>query len=117
LALRNLTCARIQCDEILSFCYAKEKNVMEDKKGQFGYGDVWTWTAICANTKLVPSRLVGNRDSETAEVFMNDLASRLKHRVQLTSDGHRTYLEAVEEAFGCDVDYALLVKLYVAEPE
>jgi len=112
-ALRNLKkCKRLQCDEIWSFCYAKKKNVPEDKKGHFGYGDVWTWTAICADTKLVPSWLVGDRDSETAETFINDLASRLAHKVQLTTDGLKVYLEAVEGAFGADIDYAMLVKTY-----
>jgi len=115
--LRNLPCKRLQCDEIWSFCYAKEKNVPEDKKGQFGYGDVWTWTAICADTKLVPSWLVGSRDAETASTFIEDLASRLAHRIQLTTDGHRAYLEAIEEAFGADIDYAMLVKLYGESPE
>jgi hypothetical protein len=79
-ALRNLQCKRLQCDEIWSFCYAKEKNVPEDKKGQFGYGNVWTWTAICADSKLVPCWLLGNRDIETASVFMEDLASRFSHK-------------------------------------
>jgi len=112
-ALRNLKkCKRLQCDEIWSFCYAKQKNIPEAKKGQFGYGDVWTWTAICADTKLVPSWLVGNRDAETAEMFIDDLASRLAHKVQLTTDGQKAYLEAVEGAFGADIDYAMLIKLY-----
>jgi len=118
-ALRNLTCKRIQCDEIWSFCYAKEKNVPADKQGQFGYGDVWTWVAIDADTKLVPSFMVGTRGAQTAKAFMDDLASRLTARVQLTTDGHRVYLNAVEEAFGSDVDYSMLVKLYGndSEPE
>jgi IS1 family transposase len=111
-ALRNLKCTRLQCDEIWSFCYAKEKNVPDEKKGQFGYGDVWTWTAICADTKIVPSWMVGNRDAETANIFMEDLASRFSHRVQLTTDGHKAYLEAVEGAFGADIDYAMLIKVY-----
>jgi len=115
--LRGLSCKRVQCDEIWSFCYAKEKNVPEDKKGQFGYGDVWTWTAIDADTKLVLSFLVGPRDGEAAEFFMEDVASRLTHRVQLTTDGHRPYLQAIEGAFGLDVDYAMLVKIYGHEPE
>lgn len=115
--LRNLTCNRIQCDEIWSFCYAKEKNVPKDKKGQFGYGDVWTWTAICADSKLIPSFMIGNRDGETAKIFIDDLKSRLAHRVQLTTDGHRPYLEAVENAFGDDIDYAMLIKIYGSEPE
>ncbi len=110
--LRNLACQRLQCDEIWAFCYSKEKNVPEAKKGQFGYGDVWTFTAICADTKLVPSWLVGNRDAETAEIFIDDLASRLAHKVQLTTDGLKVYLEAVEGAFGGDIDYARLVKMY-----
>jgi IS1 family transposase len=115
--LRNLQCNRIQCDEVWAFCYAKEKNVPEEHKGQFGYGDVWTWTAICADTKLVPSWLVGKRDSLFARAFIDDLASRLSHRVQLTTDGHRAYLEAIESAFGADIDYAMLIKLYGPEPE
>jgi len=110
--LVNLPCKRVQCDEIWSFCYAKAKNVPEDKKGQFGYGDVWVWTAICADTKIVPSWLVGNRDAETAQVFMEDLAARLANRVQLTSDGLKAYIDAVDNAFGIDIDYAMLVKMY-----
>src|SRR6266700_8056769 len=106
--LRNLKCKRIQCDEIWCFCYAKHKNVPEKKKGQFGYGDVWTWTAIDADTKLVPSFMVGNRDGETAKVFIDDLKNRLASRIQLTSDGLKVYLDAVEGAFGADIDYAML---------
>lgn len=116
-ALRNLSCKRLKCDEIWSFCYAKEKNVPAKLKGQFGYGDVWTWTAIDADTKLVPSWLIGDRSAKTGYVFMNDLASRLKHRVQLTTDGHKAYLEAVEGAFGPDIDYAMLIKIYGSAPE
>jgi len=115
--LVNLRCKRIQCDEIWAFCYAKEKNVPADKKGQFGYGDVWTWTAIDADTKLVPSFMVGNRDAQTARIFIDDLASRLSGRVQLTTDGLKVYLEAVEGAFGCDVEYAILVKTYESSQE
>ncbi len=111
-ALRNLPCRRIQCDEIWSFCYAKAANVPEDKRGAFGFGDVWTWTALCADTKLVPTWLIGRRDGHTARRFIEDLAGRLAHRVQLTTDGHKVYLEAVEGAFGADVDYAMLMKLY-----
>ena len=114
---RKLKSKRIQCDEIWSFCYAKEKNVPKDKKGKFGFGDVWTWVAIDAETKLVPSFMVGNRDAQTAKIFMEDLASRLANRVQLTTDGHRVYLEAVEGAFGCEVDYAMLVKIYESTQE
>lgn len=110
--VRNLTCKRIQCDEIWSFCYAKEKSVPLDKQGQFGFGDVWTWTALDADTKLLCSWMIGDRSAYTAHAFMKDLAGRLANRVQLTTDGHRAYLEAVESAFGVDVDYAMLVKLY-----
>ena len=110
--LRNLPCARLQCDEIWSFCHAKEKNVPAEKKGFLGYGDVWTWTAICAETKLVPCWLIGRRDADCAHIFMHDLAKRLSHRVQLTTDGHKPYLAAVESAFGGNIDYAMLVKLY-----
>jgi IS1 family transposase len=115
--LRNLPCKSIQCDEIWSFCYAKQKNVPEDKQGKFGYGDVWTWTAIDADTKLVPSWLIGLRDAGYAYEFMLDLKSRLVNRVQITTDGHKVYLNAVEDAFGSEVDYAMLVKLYGQEPE
>jgi IS1 family transposase len=109
---KNLNCKRIQCDEIWSFCYAKEKNVPKDKRGQFGYGDVYTWTAIDAETKLCPSWFVGRRDYESAKVFIDDLAERLAHKVQLTTDGHKAYLQAVEDAFGSNIDYAMLIKLY-----
>lgn len=109
---RNLPCKNIQCDEIWSFCYSKEKNVPTEFKGVFGYGDVWTWTAICADTKLVPSFFVANRSVEAGMVFMEDLAGRLKNRVQLTTDGHRAYLTAVENAFAGDIDYAMIVKIY-----
>ena len=115
--LRELPCQTIQCDEIWSFCYAKEKNVPENKQGRFGYGDVWTWTAIDANTKLVPSWMVGLRDAGYAFRFMKDLQNRLANRVQLTTDGHKVYLNAVGDVFGADIDYAMLVKLYGAEPE
>jgi len=115
--LRNLNCSNIQLDEIWSFCYAKQKNVPDNKKNQFGYGDVWTFTAIDADTKLVPSWLVGLRDSGYAFEFVNDLKDRLANRVQITTDGHKIYLDAVEGAFGSGVDYAMLVKLYGNEPE
>ena len=94
--LINLNCKNIQIDEIWSFCYAKQKNVPEDKKDQFGYGDVWTFTAIDADTKLVPSWLVGLRDASYAFEFVNDLKDRLASRVQVTTDGHKMYLNAVE---------------------
>lgn len=114
--LRNLPCKRLECDEIWSFCYSKQKNVPEDKQDQFGYGDVWTWTAIDADTKLIPSWLVGLRDSRYAQLFISDLAGRLANRVQLTTDGHHCYLDAVENAFGGDIDYAMLIKLYGTDP-
>jgi IS1 family transposase len=110
--LRNLTCKRIQCDEIWQFCYAKEKNVPADKRGQFGFGDVWTWAAMDADTKLIVTWAIGTRGAGTAFEFMHDLAGRLAHRVQLTTDGHRVYLNAVESAFGSEIDYAMLVKIY-----
>lgn len=88
-----------------------------EKRGKFGYGDIWTWVAIDADTKPVPSFMVGTRGSQTAKLFMDDLASRLASRVQLTTDGHRVYLNAVEEAFGSGVDYAMLVKLYGNDAE
>ena len=115
--LRNLSCQRVECDEIWSFCYAKQKNVPEDKQGRLGYGDVWTWAAIDADTKLVASWLVGSRDAGYAFRLMRDLQSRLANRVQMTTDGHRAYLNAVEDVFGADIDYAMLVKLYGNEPE
>jgi len=108
----DLPCTKIQCDEIWSFCYSKEKNVPADHKGEWGYGDVYTWTAIDADTKLIPSYFVGKRDAQCAHAFMTDLASRLKQRVQLTTDGHRPYLQAVDDAFGGDIDYAMLIKIY-----
>jgi len=115
--VRGLGCTRIQCDEIWAFCYAKQKNVPLNRIGEWGVGDVWTWTAICADTKLIPSFLVGPRDSETARLFIDDLASRLTHRVQLTTDGNKCYLAAVEDGFGCEVDYAMLVKHYGNAPQ
>lgn len=108
---RNLTCSHIQCDEIWAFCYAKEKNVPADKKGHFGYGDVWTFTALDAETKLVPAWRLGSRDLNNATVFMRDLAGRLKNRVQLTTDGHKMYLEAIENAFGGEIDFSQIVKI------
>lgn len=110
--MRNLNCKKIQCDEIWSFCYSKEKNVPFNKRGKFGFGDVWTWTAIDAQTKIVPCWFVGTRDAAAAYHFMHNLAGRLADRVQLTTDGHKAYLYAVEDAFGCDIDYAMLIKLY-----
>jgi len=115
--IRGLTCQRLQCDEIWEFCYAKEKNVPAEHKGEFGYGDVWTWTAIDAETKLIPCWYVGRRDGEAAADFIASLRSRLTNRVQLTTDGHKAYLEAVEGAFGAEIDYAMLIKLYGPEPK
>ena len=115
--LRNLPCKRVQVDEIWAFCYAKAKNVATAKAAPIGAGDVWTWTAICADTKLIASWQVGGRDAEYAHSFVQDLADRMAGRIQLTSDGHKTYLEAVEGAFGDDVDYAMLVKMYGNAPE
>lgn len=110
--VRDLKAAHVQCDEIWSFCYAKEKNVPMAKAAPEGAGDVWTWTAIERDSKMILAFEVGDRSGETALEFMDDLACRLATRVQLTTDGHRAYLEAVEGAFGMDVDYAMLVKLY-----
>jgi IS1 family transposase len=110
--LRNLSCRRIECDEIWSFCYAKAKNVPQDKQNQFGYGDVWTFVALDADTKLVLSWLVGLRELEYAYKFARDIKGRLSNRVQLTTDGHRMYYEAVKNTFGDDIDYAMLVKYY-----
>ena len=115
--VRNVKASRIQCDEIWSFCYAKAKNVATAKRLDLAYGDVWTWTAIDADSKLIVSWLVGGRDSDYALGFMDDLANRLDTRVQLTTDGHKAYLEAVEGAFGADIDYAMLVKIYGAGPD
>ncbi|MBI4336797.1 MAG: IS1 family transposase [Chloroflexi bacterium] len=110
--MHNLPCKRLQCDEIWSFVYSKAKNVPERHQGEFGYGDVWTWTAIDAATKLVPCWHVGARNADDAHQFITGLAARLTHRVQLTTDGHTPYLEAVEGAFGSEIDYAMLIKLY-----
>ena len=114
--LKNLPCKRIQCDEIWSFVYSKDKNVPAGKKGQFGYGDVWTWVAIDADTKLVPCWHIGQRNSKAARTFIDDLAGRLKNRVQLTTDGHKAYLTAIERSFGAGIDYAMLVKIYGDTP-
>jgi len=110
--VRAVQAKRVQVDEIWSFTYAKQKNVPTAKAAPEAAGDTWTWTAIDADSKLIVSYLVGGRDAEYAMWFMDDLASRLANRVQLTSDGHKAYLQAVEGAFGCDVDYAQLVKIY-----
>lgn len=112
--VRDVKARRVQVDEIWSFTAAKQKNVPGMKKPVEGAGDTWTWTAIEAQTKLIISWLVGGRDSDYALAFMDDLASRLANRVQLTSDGHKAYLEAVEDTFGSEIDYAMLVKVFGA---
>lgn len=116
--MRNLNCQRLQIDEIWSFCYAKAKNVTPKiaAKNPFA-GDTWTFTGIDADSKLIPCWLIGPRDGVTARMFVNDLANRLSNRIQLTSDGLKAYLEAVESAFHGDVDYAMLQKLYGNDPE
>jgi IS1 family transposase len=114
--VRNLKVRRLQCDEIWQFVGAKAKNTRPEKKA-IGWGDVWTWTAIDADTKLCVSYLVGGRDLGWAKEFMEDCASRIKNRVQITTDGHKAYLEAVENAFGADIDYAQLQKIYGAVTE
>lgn len=116
-ALRNLSCTKVQVDEIWSFTYAKQKNVAKAKAAPEAAGDTWTWTAICAETKLVFAVLVGGRDAEYAYEFMADVKSRLANRVQLTSDGHKVYLQAVRDTLGKEVDYAQLVKVYGGTPE
>ncbi len=111
--LRNLPCKRIQVDEIWSFCYSKQRNTSSSDRA-LGRGDVYSWVAIDADTKLVPSWLVGTRDAEYAHAFIGDLAQRLTNRIQLTSDGYQVYLRAVDAAFGSDIDYSMLVKIYGA---
>ncbi len=115
--VRDVAAKRVQCDEIWSFCYAKAKNLPGAKNAPFGAGDIWTWTALDADSKLIISWLVGGRDAEYAHEFMQDVASRLANRIQLTTDGHGPYLRAVEGAFGADVDFAQLVKLYGQAPD
>jgi IS1 family transposase len=114
---RNLACKRIQIDEIWAFCYAKQKNVPASKQGKFGFGDVWTWAAIDADSKLIPSFTVGNRDARAACQLIDDLKGRLKSRIQLTTDGLKVYIEAVEGAFGSEIDYAMLIKTYESSQE
>ncbi len=115
--LRGLTCKRVQADEIWSFVGAKEKTLTKEKKGQDGRGDVWTWVALDADSKLAINWAVGNRDAAIAEAFIHDLADRMAHRIQLSTDGLRLYVDAVEGAFGADIDYAQLVKVYGPAPE
>jgi IS1 family transposase len=111
--VRNVRVRRLQADEIWCFIGAKAKNVTPEKKAE-GWGDVWTWTGLDADTKLCLSYLVGGRDGEWAKEFMQDCANRIKGRIQITTDGHKAYLEAVEDAFGANIDYAQLQKIYGA---
>ena len=115
--VHGMKARRVQCDEIWSFCYAKAKNVATAKAPPAWAGDVWTWTALDSDSKMIVSYLVGGRDGEYAMAFMDDLRGRLANRVQLTTDGHKAYLNAVEEAFGDDVDYGMLVKMYGEGPK
>jgi IS1 family transposase len=115
-AVQGVKSKRVQCDEIWSFCYAKKRNVATAKAAPEEAGDLWTWTALDADSKLIVSFLVGNRDAASAHGFMQDVASRLANRVQLTTDAHKAYLDAIEDAFGGDIDYAKLVKLYGEGP-
>src|SRR4051794_27776888 len=114
--VRNLTARRIEADEIWTFCYARRDNVPQDKRGELGYGDVWTWVGLDADSKLVASWTCGRRDADTAYEFMHDLKSRLATRVQLTTDGLHAYLEATDSAFGTEIDYARLIKVYGSDP-
>ncbi len=114
--VRGVAAKRVQCDEIWSFAGCKQKNVAKAKRKDLAYGDVWTWVALDADTKLAISYLVGGRDSGYAMTLMDDLRQRVTTRLQLTTDGHSPYLNAVEEAFGADVDYAMLIKLYGHPP-
>ena len=115
--VQGVTANRIQCDEVWSFTYAKQKNVATAKAAPQEAGDTWTWTALDADTKLIVSSMVGGRDAEYANSFMGDVASRLANRVQMTTDGHKAYLEAIEGSFGADIDYAQLIKVYGNAPE
>ena len=113
--LRNLNCKRVQCDEIWAFCQMKEKNVTEEHKGEYGYGDVYTWTALDPDSKLMVSFMVGKRNYPYARAFISDLAGRLASRVQLTTDGYKPYIAAVEESFVGEIDFAQLIKIYGGE--
>jgi IS1 family transposase len=110
--LRNLSCTTFECDEIWNFVYAKQKNVPDEHKGEYGYGDVWTWTAICADTKLIPAWFVGQRTADDGYLFMMDLRTRLKYRPQITTDGLAAYASAIGFSFGAQVDWAVLQKVY-----
>jgi IS1 family transposase len=115
--VRNVPSQRVQCDEIWCFCYARKENLPDELKGEFGYGDLWTWVGQDADSKLVLAWHVGRRDSQTAYPFMQDLASRVSTRVQLTTDGHHAYLETTDVAFGASIDYARLIKVYGSDPK
>lgn len=115
--VRNVSVRRVECDEIWSFCYAKQKNVKGAKAAVDRAGDVWTWTALDSDSKMILSYLIGDRDANYAHAFMLDLRNRLATRVQLTTDGHKPYLEAVDRAFGADIDYGMLVKMYGEGPK
>jgi IS1 family transposase len=110
--IRGLTCKRIQCDEIWNFCYCKDKNVPDEMRGSPGVGSMWTWTALDAETKLIISWRLGARDAANANAFMQDVAERVSNRFQLTTDGNRTYLDAVHDHFGPFIDYSQLIKMY-----
>lgn len=110
--VRNVTARRVQCDEIWSFIYAKDKNLPEELQGKYGVGSIWTWVALDSESKLAISWLVGNRDADYAKIFIQDVKARLANRVQLTTDGLKAYLDAVDDTFGADIDYAQLIKLY-----
>jgi IS1 family transposase len=114
--VRGVTSKRIEADEVWTFCYARRDNVPEDKRGTLGYGDVWTWVGLDADSKLVVSWTCGRRDADTAYEFMHDLAARLANRVQLTTDGLHAYLVATDAAFGTEIDYARLIKVYGSDP-
>jgi hypothetical protein len=115
-ALRDLPCTVIECDEIWSYCYSKQRNVPDEHKGEYGYGDVWTWTALCADTKLVPSWLVGERTVNDCWTFMEDLKSRLAGRIQLSTDGHQSYVAPVGLTFRGNIDWAQIQKTYATDP-
>jgi IS1 family transposase len=108
----NLTCKRVQCDEIWNYCYCRDKNIPDEMRGEPGIGSMWTWTGMCADTKLLFAWQLGARDSANAYRFMASVSDRLANRVQLTTDGNRVYLDAVENYFGSKIDYAMLIKLY-----
>jgi hypothetical protein len=113
--LVDLPCKTVECDEIWAYCYAKKKNVPEEHKGTYGYGDVWTYTALCADTKLVPTWLVGEQSADDAFVFMRDLAGRMSNRIQLSTDGNRIYESIVGMAFNHQVDWAVMQKTYSSD--